>query len=289
MLKFSEIEINEINPCYSKCPNCNYDFSFYKDWDVNKEFDTIIYHCENCDWEEFKKYSYYFFPDGWWVTVKQLEAPVDLLNILVSNKNVLQTLKPYLKKGKSHLSIEPFPNYYDNDEYLNGELGITKDILWGQLVILVSTYGEIILGDFFKCMFLNKPATMKRYLNNEKGKESLASLEKILNSDSTDISLESLVEETLKKVNLSRYDEKIEKLLNEASIEIEGEVKSKLESLTLLRIERNNFAHEAKGMKIKVEQIYNWINDLAFMIKILAGIATRLDIPYFDESGVLRI
>jgi hypothetical protein len=118
------------------CPDC--DFSSV---DLTVEDGKMIYFCENCGWQKIEEN--YFYLTAWNVEIRQALAPIDILQSLLTDIDIAKFLRPRLK-GLSHLS-----NFKDaSDEYLFGEIKIAQQVYLKQMIVLATTYVELLLKDF---------------------------------------------------------------------------------------------------------------------------------------------
>ena len=278
----SEIVKYETNPYYDKCPNCGYDFGIYKSYEI-RDNQILLFMCGSCDWYDF--YRDLFFVGGWSIRIYRALAPIDILQSLLADQEVVDFLRPKLKEGGSYLADPPSPFRQWSNDYLWGEVSFASESYWGQMVVLAAAYVELILKDFLRCYFISGPQRMDEYLPRVADeKNARISLKQILQAESKEKLIEDLAMIAIGNARPSRFDVILKRLIEGAKIELDRPL---IDNLLFLREQRNQFAHQATGKKISAEQVYNWFDDIRYLLYVLAGLSVRYEVPYYDDVDFL--
>jgi hypothetical protein len=254
------------------CPDCN-----SSNLDISIEDEEMIFRCEDCGWR--KNERNYFYLDAWDVVIRQALAPVDILDSLLTDNDIIEFLKPRLK-GVSYLS-----NYKDmSDEHLRGEVGTAHHIYLRQMVVLAVSYMELILKKFFKCLFIAQPRRMHAYLSEQRGK-AVVSLREILRAPTKEELIMSLVEQAATIAIGPRFDKVIDKIVRECHIDLDRPFVEDVRALIELR---NRIIHEDSGEEeIGISQVRNGFGLLLYLLYVLGCAAKKYQIPYRDDFGFL--
>jgi hypothetical protein len=187
------------------CPNCG-----FNPLDLTVEDGQMIFLCENCGWQKIEEN--YFYLTGWSVKIRQALAPVDVLHSLLTDTDIAKFLRPRLK-GVSYLS-----NFKDaSDEYLFEEIGIAHQVYLRQMIVLATTYVELILKDFFRCLFIAHPLRMNKYLSSEGKGKWLIDLTEVINATSRKGLLLSLAERAASIAVGPKFDKVVETIIKESN------------------------------------------------------------------------
>ena len=208
---------------------------------------------------------------------------IDILQSLLTDKHVVEFLRPRLK-GISYLG-----NYSDasdaSDEYLFGEVGIAHQVYLKQMIVLATTYVELILKDFFLCLFIAQPPRMNFYLSPEGKGKATVSLNEILNTTSKEELILNLAEQATAVAVGPKFDKIVEKIIKECKLELDGNF---LENLRALNELRNRIVHEGRTEEVvHIQQVHNNFGLLLYLVYVLGQSAKEYQIPYWDETGFL--
>lgn len=255
------------------CPDCN-----FNSLNITVEDGEMIFLCENCGWRRIEQN--YFYLTAWSVEIRQALAPIDILQSLLTDKHVVEFLRPRLK-GVSYLS-----NYPDaSDEYLFGEVGTAHQVYLKQMIVLATTYAELILKDFFRCLFIARPPRMNTYLSPEGKGKATVSLNEILNTASKEELIMNLVEQATSVAVGPKFDKVVEKIIRECKLELDRPFVEDLRALNELR---NRIVHEGRiETEIHIQQVHNSFGLLLYLVYVLGQAAKEYQIPYWDEFGFL--
>ena len=154
------------------CPACH-----FNPLSIAVEDGEMIFSCEKCGWQKIERN--YFYLTAWHIEIRQAIAPIDILQSLLTDEQIVEFLRPRLN-GISHLS-----SYTDaSDEYVFREVRSAHQVYLKQMIVLATTYAELILKDFYHCLFIAHPQRMNRFLvEGGKGKAKV-SLNEILDAAS---------------------------------------------------------------------------------------------------------
>lgn len=254
------------------CPNCG-----FNPVDLTVENGQMIFLCEDCDWQKVEEN--YFYLAGWEVEIRQALAPIDILQSLLTDTDTAKFLRPRIK-GPSYLS-----NYKDaSDKYLFGEIKIAHQVYLRQMIVLATTYVELILKDFFRCLFIAHPLRMNTYLSAEGKGKAMIALNEVITAPSREEILLSLAERAASIAVGPKFDKVIEMIIKESKLKLDRPVVDDLRTLNELR---NRIIHQGAPEEIDIQQVHNNFGLLIYLVYILAQAAEAYRIPYFDEFGFI--
>ncbi|MCP4614289.1 MAG: hypothetical protein GY845_36855 [Planctomycetes bacterium] len=256
-----------------KCPACN-----FEPLEVTIESDSeIVFFCEECGWSKVE--TDYFYPTGWYMEINQALAPVDILQSLLTAEDITLFLKPRLK-GVSHLS-----NYEDaSPDYLLGEVNIAYAVYLRQMIVLATTYVELLLKDFFKYLFVFNPQRMNPYLAPDGKGKAIISLNEILLTESKEFLLASLAEKAASRAVGPKFDKVVERLIRDCQLNYD---KSLVENLRNLNELRNCIVHEGKVVEVDIQQVHDNFDLLLHLLYVLKEAAEKCKIIYWDDFGLV--
>lgn len=264
------------------CPNCStgtLDFIRTSDFIFIEEDDKMMFFCENCGWYKIEEH---YFNLTWNIEIKQALAPIDILQSLLTDTKTVSFLRPRLK-GISHLSM-----YKDaSDEYIFGEIGIAYQTYLRQMIVLSTTYVELILRDFFGCLFIAQPLRMNRYLSPGSKEKATVTLNEIINMPSREELIVNLAKQATAIAVGPKFDKVVGTIVKQCKLELEMPL---IEDLRELNELRNRIIHEGAKEEIRIEQVYNAFGLVLFLLYILGQAAKnkKYRMPYLDEFGFLR-
>lgn len=217
---------------------------------------------------------------AWNVEIRQALAPIDILQALLTDEHIVEFLKPRLK-GVSHLSNYPEAS----DEYLFEEVGIAHQVYLRQMIVLATTYMELILKDFFYCLFIAQPLRMNVYLSPEGNRKAMVALNEILNTDSKEQLVINLAEQAASVAVGPRFDKVVHKIIKECKFQLDRPF---VEDLRVLNELRNQIVHEDKiKAEVSIEQVHDSIGLLLYLLYVLGQSADKYQMPYLDEFGFM--
>lgn len=254
------------------CPNCG-----FNPVDLTVENGEMTFLCEDCGWQKIEEN--YFYLAGWEVEIRQALAPIDILQSLLTDTDTVKFLRARIK-GLSYLS-----NYKDaSDEYLFGDIKIAHQVYLRQMIVLATTYVELILKDFFRCQFIAHPLRMNSYLAPEgKGKAEIA-LNELIAATSREELLSSLAERAASTAVGPKFDKVVETIIKESKLKLDRPVVDDLRKLNELR---NRIIHQGAPEEIDIQQVHNSFGLLIYLVYVLAQAAEVYRIPYLDEFGFI--
>ncbi|GEM_PF-4224554 len=255
------------------CPDCN-----FTPLDLTVEDGEMRFFCENCGWQKIEEK--YFYLTGWNVEIRQALTPVDILQSLLTDVDVAKFLRPRLK-GVSYLS-----NFNDrSDEYLFGEIKIAYQVYLKQMIVLATTYVELILKDFFECLLTAHPQRMNIYLSSEGTGKAMITLNEVINEISKETLMLRLTERAASIAVGPKFDKVVEAIIKECKLELHRPLVEDLRTLNELR---NRIVHENTREEINIQQVHNNFGLLIYLLFILGQTAKKYRIPYWDEFCFLE-
>lgn len=254
-----------------KCKNCGNDSleTFIED----KQF---FYRCGKCDWIRVE--STVFYITGWYIQIKQATAPIDILVSLLEDKDIAKFLKPRLR-GFSHV-VTKDGEFDMSEEYLLGEIEIAKGIYLRQMSILAVTYAELIVKDFFKCLFTVYPSRMNIVSGDFVKKFQVAKK----TSDKDEQALHRIVMQATDGAWRKFTHELLDELLLETNIK---PILPIVIDLQKMKSQRNKIVHEWGGEDISAITVINEFGQLIYLLYLLTEIGLCMDLPIWDELGLV--
>lgn len=254
------------------CPNCQFNFL-----DIIVEDGEMIFSCEDCGWQ--KRERHYFHITAWCVEIHQALAPIDILQSLLTDTHIVEVLKPRLN-GVPYLSR--FPE--SSNEYLLGEITAAQQVYMRQMLVLATTYVELILKDFFLCLYIAQPLRMNSPLSPEGKGKATVFLNDVLTADSKDTLVMNLAERAASAAVGPKFDKVVEKIIRECKLKLDS---SFIDDLRELNERRNQIIHEGKSEEVRLQQAHNAFGLLLYLVYVLGRAAKEYRIPYRDETGFL--
>lgn len=153
------------------------------------------------------------------------------------------------------------------------EIAKANLVLSRQMIVLLVTYLEMIINDFFISLFSTHPERMYSYLtpkdadNSHKGK---VDLKEILLASSKEEIIQSLVERAASNATQGKFNAIIKTIEREAKVTIEPATVSELISLVELR---NCIVHEASVENVTVLQVKTSAELIKNYLDLLGNIA----------------
>lgn len=255
------------------CPDCS-----YNPLDLTVEDGQMIFFCENCGWQKIE--VNYFYLTRWSVEIRQALSPVDILQSLLTDTDIAKFLRPRLK-GVSYLS-----RFKDaSDEYLFGEIEVAHHVYLRQMIVLATTFVELILKDFFQCLFIANPQRMNSYLSTENKGKAMITLNEVISAASREKLLLGLTERAAAIAVEPKFDQVVEKIIKDCSLQIDRSVVEDLRTLNELR---NRIIHEGTREEINIQQVHNNFDLLLYLVYVLGLAAEKYQIPCLDDVGFME-
>jgi hypothetical protein len=257
---------------FLKCPLCSYD-----PLDCTVEGGQMLCLCENCGYQKIEEN--YFYLTGWEVDIRQALAPVDILHSLMTNSDIVSFIKPRLS-GVSYLcDCKDF-----SDEYFVGEISIAHQVYLRQMIVLATTYVELILKDFFRCLYTAQPQRMNKCFQNEGRGKGKVALNEVINAVSKEELMSALTERAAGIAVGPKFDKIIESIIKDCKLSLDRPL---IEDLRRLNELRNRIIHQGTREEIDIEQVHNNFGLLLYLTYVLGQAAAAYRIPYLDETGFL--
>lgn len=263
---------------FEKCPNCGDYVS------ESIEGNVAVYSCQSCDWVDVQREL--FMVGIWSVTIHQALAPIDILQSLLTSPDVAQFLRPRLK-GISYLcDTGPIRQFtVDSDTYLIGEVDIAYQVYLRQMVVLASTYIELILKDFFRAFFVAKPSRMNTVLALSGKGEASIPLNEILKAESLDQLVLNLAMRASMIKGSGEPDKIMEALIKDCKITLDRPL---VDDIRLLKERRNRIVHEWNDDIVDIQQVLNSFGMILYLLYVLVLIADIYSVPYLDDVDFMR-
>ncbi len=216
------------------------------------------------------------------MTIRQALAPFDILQTLLTDKSIVTFLKPRLK-GISHLS-EPTLGFESGNEYYQREVEAANAVYLCQLVVIAVTYAELIIKDFFYCLFLVHPQRMNQFLTLDGESKGKIKFNEVLQAESKETLIESLAERVAARAASTKIDKIVAKLVKESAITPQLPLIDDLKELNELR---NVIVHEGKNNDVTAEQVIAGFGLVSYLLYILGEIAIKFGVVTLDEASFL--
>lgn len=270
---------------YEKCPHgCDGFTTFSRELDT--ENNAIIYSCTVCDWMEVEYNPFYV--SAWIVSVNQALAPIDIVQSLLTNQDIVGYLRPRLT-GVSYLndrSSSAWEFTVGSDSYLKGEIETAYQTYLRQMIVLAATYIELILKDFFDSFCKAKPSYLIELLAQNdsfiKKVMNVVTFDKIMSGDAK----EAMINHAFNSMQRADRWRIVKHLAERAPIQIDREVL--FEELKSLITQRDNIAHNSlynpfDNSGFDVQQVYNYFRLIINLLCVLEKIAEQNGIPYWKD------
>ena len=237
---------------------------------------VLIYSCENCGWG--KSIEDFFYVTAWNIELKQALTPVDILHSVLTGSEKVNIVRKNIN-GISYLNdCKDF-----SDEYFDGEINIAHQIYLKQMIVLATSYLELMLKDFFRCQFISNPSRMNQYLSKDKNGKAQISLNDIIREPSKEALIKKLAEQAASQAIDPKFDKTIYKIISKGKIKIDKP--TFIDDIRNLNELRNRIVHEVTKEQVEIDQVYSSFGLIIYLLFILEQAAIINKVPYFDEFG----
>lgn len=156
-----------------------------------------------------------------------------------------------------------------------------------QMVVLASTYFELIMKDFFAAVFTRHPIRMYEFIpsGENQGQKGFVNLKEVLDAGSLPQLLSSLVGRVTEKVARDSFPSQLKHLTKVTKLEIPAELKDRL---TALVERRNRIVHAASDEVVGEADVEAALDTCLDTIKFLAEAAAANSIP-LDEYATFGL
>lgn len=245
---------------YDVCPSCG-----SEDVEAVQDGDAIQYGCRSCDWQ--LKSASPFFLGAWSVRLQQALAPLDILSSLMTDPDGVSFLKSRIK-GVSYLSSFPLDaaRAESSDEYLRGEMDIAYNVYLRQSIVLAATYVELVLADFFQCLYHAYPLRMNDVLPPRDKARASIPLDQIVASDSKEVLLSRLAVQAGKLKTDNEPHKTVKQLVSDCGIRLERPL---VEDLKRFRELRNQIVHDGTEVQVTVSQVHEVFGIVLYLLFVL--------------------
>ncbi len=262
---------------YDACPDCG-------DEQVVATFEDegILYQCQSCDWMTVADIA--FCPGAWGVRIRQALAPVDILESMLASEGAASFLRPRLK-GISYLA-----NYESwrprapegEDDYLLGELAIARDVYLRQMIVLAATNVELILTNFFHCVYITNPQRMNQVLPPHGKRGAAIRLSEVIEAGSREELLSKLADQAASLKGGGESDKIVKRLIDECHIELHRPIVDDLKALKELR---NRIVHDYTEEAVTLEQVHSAFSMILYLLYVLAQATETYAWACWDDTG----
>lgn len=262
---------------YVECPKCQDKYNLLR---TDGDNEQQLYSCESCGWE--KTVVRPFHIGGWSVQLRQALAPLDVLQSLFTDQDVVKFLRPRLR-GISHLS-SAIPNFDLGDKYYQGEVDTAYQVYLNQMLVLAVTYAELIVKDFYYCSFLDQPKAINEILTIEGERKATVTLGEVIDADSTYELLDMMAERAAAKMSKGKINDVVSKLIRDCKVACGHPI---AEELRLLNERRNQIVHEGKLDDVEINDVENSYRQVTYLLYVLGEAAIKRNLPLVDEVGFM--
>jgi hypothetical protein len=259
-----------------KCSECGNDPIY-----LNLGDEYCFYLCDNCGWG--KSVTHPFRIGVWSVKISQALAPIDVLYSLLTSEEIVDFLRPRLKV-LSYLGRQ-VQNFDFEDEYFRGEIEIANKVYLSQMIVLSLTYAELIVKNFYRCLYSEQPQRMNSVLlaSDDKGKAKIY-LNEVLEASSKDELLDRLVERAANKASSRKIDEIVSTIIKDCKLILERPV---AQDLKKLNEKRNKIVHEGKLDAVEIDEVLDSYGLLMYLLYVIGEATIKYDLPFIDEVDFL--
>lgn len=168
-------------------------------------------------------------------------------------------------------------NFEDLEKWwLEHSLEEIRDFFDRQTIVLLNTYIELMLKEFFKCFFCVHHIHMYDYLqaefNNGQTQKGFVSLKKIVETKSKKALISNLAEEATSNITSSKFSSILSNLEKLTKEKMPEEIRRGL--LDIIE-KRNQIVHEHSAVKLEKVFIEKAINDCEKFIAFLVSVAKK--------------
>ena len=156
-----------------------------------------------------------------------------------------------------------------------------------QMVVIASTYVELILRDFLTVLFSHFPSRMYKYLNAQDMAErrGFVSLKEIVQVGSLDELLKNLSEKATANALKGRFSAQLNNLEKLTDESIPGDLKRQLTTVIEMR---NRIVHETSAEVVSEVQVKGVLDTCHQLVSFLAFASSRKSIP-LDEYSLFNL
>lgn len=172
-------------------------------------------------------------------------------------------------------------------ESITHDIGNAGKFYNGQMVVLASTYIELILKDFLTVFFAHFPERMYEFLYAQDKEEhkGAVSLKEIIKVDSMPELINNLAEQATANILKGRFTAQLNNIARIIKLELSADLKGKLNGL----IERRNrIVHEASKEEIEHNDVDDALDTCSDLVKFLAEVSDKNSIG-LDEYNVFGL
>jgi len=153
-----------------------------------------------------------------------------------------------------------------------------------QMVVLAASYIELMLKDFFECLFRAQPLRMHPVLAAD-SKQALIALNELVQAPTKEHLLASLAERAARKQASREPDKLFKELVTDCRVKCLPDFLDKLRSLKELR---NVIVHAGTDEQLAIERIHDAFGLVLYVLYVLAQIAEEYKLACWDDTSFLR-
>ena len=232
------------------------------------------------------------FQAGWWLleVVKSLNSHRIIHDFITSRESLAAFLKSQEVVMGSERGLEVCEDadtikiFHDR---ISSDVEQAGKFYSGQMVVLASTYIELVLKDFLGIFFSHFPGRMYEFLYTQDKEEhkGAVSLKEIIKVDSMPELINNLAEQATANILKGRFTAQLNNLAKITKLEPTNDLKTKLSSLVE---RRNRIVHEVSKEEVKENDVESAFDTCTDLIKYLAEVSAHNNIP-LDEYAVFGL
>ena len=202
---------------------------------------------------------------------------------IITAKGNLDNIKD---NNSDEVSIYDYNNY-GSKKFILDNLEVAFYHYSNQIFVILSSYMELILQDFFETLFFHKPELMYEFVNSDSKNKlrGYVKLDLILKSESIDKLKGKLSITAASNANKGSIVNIIKRVETIGKKTLDKKVQTNLE---ILIKHRNQVVHEGKLFNVDGALIKSASDDIISLLYFFADILKSKNIPLIDNSGTFE-
>lgn len=152
------------------------------------------------------------------------------------------------------------------------------------MVVLAATYAEIIVKDFYYCLYLDQPRKMNQVLSDDGKGKATVTLNRVIDANSKNELLNRLAQQSAATISKRKIDDTVSKIIKDCKLAFKHQIVAGLKELNE---HRNRIVHEGILDGIEIKQVQNHYDQLRYLLYVLGEAAMKYDLPLADEVGFM--
>jgi len=161
-------------------------------------------------------------------------------------------------------------------------MDIAQQVYLRQMIVLSASYVELILRDFFECLFRAHPLRMNQVLPPKDSNKAVVSLSEIVKADSKEALLAGLASQAAGYKASGEIDRILRELTADCRIQLDRPF---LEDLRELKELRNRIVHDDTDEQVTFAKVHSSFGLVLYIIYVLSQVADTYKIPCWDDVG----